>query len=83
VSGDVNIQAKGGGSDGPASGSLVVTTDYQSSRANQIVIDRSSVLDNTAITSGKISIDANGYVHYANSGRKATTHPIVQGVVYC
>jgi len=78
VAGDVNVKGEGSGGYGPAKGDLVVTTDYKSSRANQITIDLGSLLDNQAITSGKINIDANGYVHYGHGGKGPTQRPIIE-----
>jgi hypothetical protein len=81
VAGDVNFKGEGSGGYGPAKGDLVVTTDYKSSRANQITIDLGSLLDNQAITGGKVAIDANGYVHYGNAGKGPTDRPIINPLV--
>jgi hypothetical protein len=78
VAGDVNTKAEGSGGYGPAKGDLVVTTDYKSSRANQITIDLGSLLDNQAITGGKISIDQNGYVSYGQGGKRPFQNPTAQ-----
>jgi hypothetical protein len=81
VAGDVNFKGEGSGGYGPAKGDLVVTTDYKSSRANQITIDLGSLLDNQAITGGKVAIDANGYLHYGNAGKGPTDRPIINPLV--
>ena len=72
VAGDVGTSTGVSGGDGPVKGELTVTTDYKSGRSNQIVIKLGSLLDNTAITDGKISIDKQGHVIYGKPGKGGT-----------
>jgi hypothetical protein len=76
VSGDVGTSTGVTGGYGPATGQLTVTTDYKSGRSNQIVIKLGSLLDNQAITDGKISIDKLGMISYGKPGKGGTSeHP--------
>jgi hypothetical protein len=76
VSGDIGTSTGVTGGYGPATGQLTVTTDYKSGRSNQIVIKLGSLLDNQAITDGKISIDKLGMISYGKPGKGGTsTHP--------
>ena len=56
VAGDVGTSTGVSGGYGPAKGQLTVTTDYKSGRSNQIVVKLGSLLDNTALTDGKVYI---------------------------